>query len=288
MATEALTESIDPELQATAWDLEPLVDGEGKEGVERAPRPRRWSAAQAFAERHAGKLAELDGDGAARGDDRARRDPRARRPRRLLRGAALLRPTPPTRPTARCCSGCRSRRPRSRRRCCSSSCEWAALPDERAEELLAGDGPAISLRHHLRNVRRYREHLLTEPEEKILAEKALTGRERVDAPVRGADLGDRGAARRRRAGDGDGRRRRRRDGGARRRAQPPVARRPRRAAHDAPRRSPTRSRPGCARARSCSTRCSPTRRPTTACAAIRTGWRPATSPTRRATSRCRR
>src|SRR5437879_4576963 len=30
-------------------------------------------------------------------------------------------------------------------------------------------------RHHLRNVRRYREHLLSEPEEKILAEKALTG-----------------------------------------------------------------------------------------------------------------
>ena len=29
--------------------------------------------------------------------------------------------------------------------------------------------------HHLRNVRRYREHLLSEPEEKILAEKAVTG-----------------------------------------------------------------------------------------------------------------
>ncbi|HTB49849.1 MAG TPA: M3 family oligoendopeptidase, partial [Solirubrobacteraceae bacterium] len=29
--------------------------------------------------------------------------------------------------------------------------------------------------HHLRNVRRYREHLLSEPEEKILAEKSVTG-----------------------------------------------------------------------------------------------------------------
>ncbi len=32
-----------------------------------------------------------------------------------------------------------------------------------------------SARHYLRNVRRYRDHLLSEPEEKILAEKALTG-----------------------------------------------------------------------------------------------------------------
>jgi oligoendopeptidase F len=52
--------------------------------------------------------------------------------------------------------------------------EWAALPDERAEALLAAEGLDFC-RHHLRNVRRYREHLLTEPEEKILAEKALTG-----------------------------------------------------------------------------------------------------------------
>ena len=52
--------------------------------------------------------------------------------------------------------------------------EWAALSEERAEELLAGDGLDFC-RHHLRNVRRYREHLLSEPEEKILAEKSLTG-----------------------------------------------------------------------------------------------------------------
>ncbi len=52
--------------------------------------------------------------------------------------------------------------------------EWAALSDERAEELLAGEGLDFC-RHYLLNARRYREHLLTEPEEKILAEKALTG-----------------------------------------------------------------------------------------------------------------
>jgi oligoendopeptidase F len=52
--------------------------------------------------------------------------------------------------------------------------EWAALPDERAEELLAGQGLDFA-RHHLRNVRRYREHLLSEPEERIVTEKSLTG-----------------------------------------------------------------------------------------------------------------
>jgi oligoendopeptidase F len=53
--------------------------------------------------------------------------------------------------------------------------EWAALDDERVEELLAGDGLDFC-RHHLRMERRYRPHLLTEPEEKVVAEKAVTGR----------------------------------------------------------------------------------------------------------------
>ena len=51
--------------------------------------------------------------------------------------------------------------------------EWAALDDERAEALLAHDGLDFC-RHHLRSARRYRPHLLSEPEERILAEKALT------------------------------------------------------------------------------------------------------------------
>ena len=53
--------------------------------------------------------------------------------------------------------------------------EWAALDDERAEELLAADGLDFA-RHHLRTTRRYRPHLLSEPEERILTEKAVSGR----------------------------------------------------------------------------------------------------------------
>ena len=53
--------------------------------------------------------------------------------------------------------------------------EWAALDDERAEELLATDGLDFC-RHYLRSERRYRPHLLTQPEEKVLTEKGQTGR----------------------------------------------------------------------------------------------------------------
>jgi len=52
--------------------------------------------------------------------------------------------------------------------------EWAAVEDDGAEELMAADGLDTS-RHFLRSSRRYRPHLLTEPEEKILAEKGISG-----------------------------------------------------------------------------------------------------------------
>jgi oligoendopeptidase F len=53
--------------------------------------------------------------------------------------------------------------------------EWAALDDAHADELLATDGLDFC-RHYLGTARRYRPHLLTEPEERIVAEKALSGR----------------------------------------------------------------------------------------------------------------
>ncbi len=53
--------------------------------------------------------------------------------------------------------------------------EWAELPDDRAAALLASDRLAFC-RHHLESVRRYRPHLLSEPEERLMSEKAVTGR----------------------------------------------------------------------------------------------------------------
>jgi oligoendopeptidase F len=50
--------------------------------------------------------------------------------------------------------------------------EWAELPAARVDELLSDESLSFC-RHHLKSARRYRPHLLTEPEEKILAEKAI-------------------------------------------------------------------------------------------------------------------
>jgi oligoendopeptidase F len=54
--------------------------------------------------------------------------------------------------------------------------EWANAPDDAARKLI--DDPLLSRwRHWLVISRRYKPHLLTEPEEKILAEKSVTGRQ---------------------------------------------------------------------------------------------------------------
>ncbi len=52
--------------------------------------------------------------------------------------------------------------------------EWAAVPEDRAEELLA-DPRLASCAHHLRAQRRYRPHQLAEAEERLDAEKTQTG-----------------------------------------------------------------------------------------------------------------
>ncbi|HEV3002024.1 MAG TPA: M3 family oligoendopeptidase [Solirubrobacteraceae bacterium] len=166
-------EITDPELERTTWNLEDLVDGQGREGVERL-LDEAQQGADAFAERYAGKVAELDGPGleealrelerigdlAGRAGNYAHldfsvdtEDP--------ARGALVARVT--ERATA------------VETRLVFFELEWAALDDERAEELLAHPGLDFA-RHHLRTARRYRPHLLSEPEEKLMAEKAQTGR----------------------------------------------------------------------------------------------------------------
>jgi oligoendopeptidase F len=57
-------EPADNELAEAAWDLEPLLDGDGEPGVERRLE-EALARAQTFADRYAGKLTELDGTGLA-------------------------------------------------------------------------------------------------------------------------------------------------------------------------------------------------------------------------------
>jgi oligoendopeptidase F len=168
----AAPESTDPELQATAWDLEPLVEGDGREGVERR-LDAALERAQAFAERYAGKLAELDSAGLREAMEELAAI------HELVGRAGTYAALRFSVDTADPANGALLALSQERGTAIETTLlffelEWAALEDDRAEALLAGDGLEFCA-HFLRNVRRYREHLLSEPEEKILSEKSLTG-----------------------------------------------------------------------------------------------------------------
>ncbi len=172
MAVSPTIEPEDPELQATAWDLEPLVGGEGQEGVERR-MSEALERAQAFAAAHAGKLGELNSAGLRDAMDELAEI------HELVGRAGYYAGLRFSTDTADPAIGALMQRVQEQETAIQTTLlffelEWAALSDEAAEQLLAGDGLEFCA-HYLRNVRRYREHLLSEPEEKILAEKALTG-----------------------------------------------------------------------------------------------------------------
>ncbi len=172
MASTAASEATDPDLDATAWELEPIVDGEGQDGVDSRLKDA-LARSQAFAARHAGQLAELDGAGLreAMGELAEIYE--------LVGRAGLYAGLRFATDTAEPANGALLQRVQEQETTIQTTLlffelEWAALAEERVEQLLAGDGLEFCA-HHLRNVRRYREHLLSEPEEKILAEKSLTG-----------------------------------------------------------------------------------------------------------------
>jgi len=172
MATAAHAQPSDPELEATAWDLEPLVDGEGQGGVERR-LGEALELAQGFAARYASKLDELDraGLGEAMSELARIHD--------LVARAGYFAALRFSTDTAEPANGALLQRVQEQETAIETTLlffelEWAALSDEQAEVLLAGEGLEFCA-HHLRNVRRYRDHLLSEPEEKILTEKSLTG-----------------------------------------------------------------------------------------------------------------
>jgi oligoendopeptidase F len=172
MAATATSEPSDPELQATAWDLEPLLEGEGPDGVE-VRFTDALTRARAFAGRYAGKLGELDSD--------ALREAMSELAviYELIGRAGTYAALRFSTDTADPANGALMALAQERGTAIETTLlffdlEWAALDDARAEQLLAGEGLEFCS-HHLRNVRRYRDHLLSEPEEKILAEKSLTG-----------------------------------------------------------------------------------------------------------------
>jgi len=163
----------DPELTGAAWDLEPLVGGEGDAGVDRL-LDEAAGRSEAFATRYQGRMPELDSAGLLE----AMTELAAISELAGQAGsyAALAFSTD----TADPARGALMQRVQERSTALQTTLlffdlEWAALPDERAEELLAGEGLDFCA-HYLRMERRYRPHLLTEPEEKVLAEKGVSAR----------------------------------------------------------------------------------------------------------------
>ena len=166
----------DPELQSIAWDLSPLLDG-GADDPDAAVQRMVAEAqrlADALAAAHAGKVAELDGPGlvAAMHELEAMQELLGRAGSYAMLNFSI--------DTADPVRGALLQKLQEGATGIETTLlffelEWAALDDDRAEQLLAADGLDFA-RHHLRTARRYRPHLLSEPEEKILAEKTLTGR----------------------------------------------------------------------------------------------------------------
>ncbi len=172
MTVSATAENLaDPELLATEWDLAPLIGGEDQSAVERMLEQATERASE-FAEKYAGKLAELDAQSLATAmheleeiNDLVGR----------AASYASLRFATDTADPARgaLLQHVQERATEIETKILFFELEWAELDDERAEALL--NAPELEFcRHHLRSARRYRPHLLSETEEKLLAEKSIS------------------------------------------------------------------------------------------------------------------
>jgi len=154
-----------------AWDLEPLVGGRGAAGVDALLDQADALATKVEARR--GGIAELDAAGLALVMEQV-----AEMQDHIGRAGSYagLRFAVDTADPER---GALMQRVEERATAIGTrvlflELEWAALPDAQVDALLADDRLAFC-RHYLRAARRYRPHLLTEPEEKVLAEKDVTG-----------------------------------------------------------------------------------------------------------------
>lgn len=166
------TRDADRTAADVAWDLEPLVAGRGPAGVDRLLDDAEHRAEGL--EQHRGRVGELDAGALAA----LMRD--VAEVNELIGRAgsyAGLAFATDTRDPARgaLLAHMQERATAIGNRLVFLELEWAHLPDEHVELLLAAEELAFC-RHYLAAARRYRPHLLTEPEERLMAEKAVSGR----------------------------------------------------------------------------------------------------------------
>ncbi|GAA3208600.1 M3 family oligoendopeptidase [Actinocorallia longicatena] len=165
---------MDAELEKVSWELGDLIGGDEPRKAVDGLLAEAGERAEAFAAAHAGRIADLDGPGLVE----VMRELGAIR--ELTTRAGTYAQLAFSVATADPANGALLQRVEEkgtgiRTALLFFGLEWAALDDAKAEELLAADGLDFA-RHHLVTARQHRPHLLTEPEEKILAEKASSGR----------------------------------------------------------------------------------------------------------------
>lgn len=170
--TNTVTQDLDLSAGDVAWDLEPLVDGAGRAGVDTL-----LDEADAIADELAGARGTVEAmDVEALVSFMRRLADLEDRVGRAASYAALLYSVDTGDETA----GALLQKVEERATAVQTKLvffelEWAALGDDRVDALLVDERLGFC-RHHLSSIRRYRPHLLSEPEEVILAEKSVTGR----------------------------------------------------------------------------------------------------------------
>lgn len=167
MSTTELTGAED-----VAWDLSDLYGSLGDPRIDSDVAAAESDAA-AFRDRYHGKVAGLDAAGlAAAADERERIDEQLTRP---LYFAHLMFSTNMADPARGALVARLSEKAATiETQLLFFGLEWAEVDDARAEEILAD--PRIGRwRHWLTEARKYRPYLLSEPEERVFTEKAVSG-----------------------------------------------------------------------------------------------------------------
>jgi oligoendopeptidase F len=165
-------------LSEVTWDLSHLLDVDeaaaDDEATVDALLDRANERAAAFAERHEGKVAELDGEGLREAMEElgaiSELAGRAANYAHLRFAADTEDPE-----NGALVQKVSERATAIQTKLLFFELEWVEVDDGRAEELLATDGLEFAA-HYLRMERRYKPHLLSKPEETISTELGVTGR----------------------------------------------------------------------------------------------------------------